>query len=426
VWTLWFTLLDNDQEIKEGTIMSTSLLYHGFSIVGYRYLSTLFENGAIFFKIKQEREKLRCPVCNKRNVIAKGKTRRKFRSLPIGKKATWIDFDVPRVKCLTCGIVRQVKIRFADFRRTYTRAFERYALDLSRHMTIRDVARHLNISWDVVKDIQKRHLKKRFERPRLKDLRRIAIDEISVGKGHRYLTIVLNLDSGAVVFVGHGKDADSLSPFWKRLKYSRAKIKAVAIDMSPAYIAAALENLPDAAIVFDRFHIMKMYNDKLSGLRRKLQREAENPLQMEVLKGTRWLLLKNRENLSPDPKKREKERLQEALKLNEPLAKAYYLKDELRQFWEQSSKAVAEKWLEQWIQTARQTNIPMLIKMANSLEGHRYGLLNWYDYPISTGPLEGTNNKIKTMQRQAYGFRDHEFFKLKIFALHKSRYALVG
>ena len=112
--------------------------------------------------------------------------------------------------------------------------------------------------------------------------------------------------------------------------------------------------------------------------------------------------------------------------LNEPLAKAYYLKDELRRFWQQPSKAAARKWLDQWIDTARQTGISMLVKMANSLAIHRYGLLNWYDYRISTGPLEGTNNKIKTLQRQAYGFRDHEFFKLKILALHEARYALVG
>lgn len=406
--------------------MSTSLLYHGFGIIGYHYLRTMFKKASVFFKIEQDRSHLRCPVCNSRKVIGKGKKMRTFRSLPIGGKPTYIDFAVPRVKCFDCGIVRQVKIGFADFRRTYTKSFERYVLDLSRHMTIYDVARHLKTSWDIVKDIQKRYLQKRFKRPRLKHLSRIAIDEISIGKGHRYLTVVLDLVSGAVVFVGDGKGADALTPFWKRLKHCRAKIKAVAIDMSPAYIGAVLENLPDAAIVYDRFHVMKMYNDKLSDLRRNLQREAENLLQLQVLKGTRWLLLKNPENLNPDPKKKEKERLQRALELNAPLAKAYYLKDELRQFWKLSSKEDAKEWLNQWIETARETKIPMLMKMANSVSSHRYGLLNWYDYPISTGPLEGTNNKIKTLQRQAYGFRDLEFFKLKIFALHESRYALVG
>ena len=379
-----------------------------------------------FFGIDQDRSHLRCPACNSRRVIGKGKKLRRFRSLPIGGKPTFIDFAVPRIKCIDCGIIRQVKIRFAQFRRSYTRAFERYVLELSRHMTILDIARHLKTSWDIIKDIQKRYLQKRFKYPRLKHLRKIAIDEISIGKGHRYLTVVLDLSSGAVVYVGDGKGADALSVFFKRLKRCQAKIAAVAIDMSPAYIAAVIENLPDAAVVYDRFHIMKMYNDKLSDLRRKLQREAENPLQMQVLKGTRWLLLKNPENLDKNPIKKEQERLQRALELNAPLAKAYYLKDELRQFWEHPSKKEATQWLDQWIRTARESKIPMQLQMANSLSAHRYALLNWYDYQISTGPLEGTNNKIKTLQRQAYGFRDYEFFKLKIFALHESRYALVG
>ena len=114
--------------------------------------------------------------------------------------------------------MRQVDIAFADPRRSYTSAFERYALELSRHMTIQDVAPHLEVSWDMVKDIQKRDLHARFAKPKLKHLKHIAIDEISIGQGHRYLTVVLDLDSGAVVFVGDGKGADALEPFWKRLR----------------------------------------------------------------------------------------------------------------------------------------------------------------------------------------------------------------
>ena len=220
-------------------------------------------------------------------------------------------------------------------------------------------------------------------------------------------TVVLDLSSGSVVFVGDGKGSDALIPFWRRLKRSKADIQAVAIDMSPAYIAAVLENLPGAAIVFDRFHVMKLYNDRLSELRRHLQREAEGPLQISVLKGTRWLLLKNPENL--DDLKDESNCLEKALKFNEPLASAYYLKEDLRQFWNQKSKAEAKKHLGAWIAKARSSRVAMLMKMANTLAGHRFGLLSYYDHPISTGPLEGTNNKIKTLQRQAYGFRDNEF-----------------
>jgi transposase len=336
----------------------------------------------------------------------------------------FIELAIQRIECLRCRIVRQVKLGFANARRSYTRAFERYVLELCRHMTILDVAKHLKVGWDTVKDIFKRYLGHRFKRPRLGHLKRIAIDEISIGKGHRYLTVVLDLNSGAVVFVGDGKGADALIPFWRRLKMSKAHIKAVAIDMSPAYIAAVLENLPEAAIVFDRFHVMKLYNDKLADLRRALQREAAGPLQIKVLKGTRWLLLKNPENL--DGQKNEDRRLQKALEFNAPLACAYYMKEDLRQFWNQKSKADAKKHLDAWIQKAISSKVAMLIKMANTLASRRFGLLSYYDHPISTGPLEGTNNKIKTLQKQAYGFRDTEFFKLRIFGLHESKYALVG
>lgn len=404
--------------------MSTSLLYHGFGIHGYEYVRTVFENGAIVFRITRNAFALRCPDCKSRLVRRRGTILRRFRAIPIGSTPVFIELAIQRVECLCCNIVRQVKLGFADQRRSYTRAFERYVLELCRHMTIADVAKHLKIGWDTVKDIFKRYLGRRFKNPKLGHLKRIAIDEISIGKGHRYLTVVLDLNSGAVVFVGDGKGSDALTPFWKRLKRSNTDIKAVAIDMSPAYIAAVLENLPGASIVFDRFHVMKLYNDKLSDLRRHLQREAEGPLQIKVLKGTRWLLLKNPENL--DDQKDESKRLEKALEFNAPLAMAYYLKEDLRQFWNQKSKAKAMKHLAAWIAKARSSKVAMLMKMANTLAGHRFGLLSFYDHPISTGPLEGTNNKIKTLQKQAYGFRDTEFFKLRIFGLHESKYALVG
>jgi transposase len=132
------------------------------------------------------------------------------------------------------------------------------------------------VSWDVVKDIQKRDLSRRYARPKLKGLRRIVIDEIAVGKEHRYLTVVLDFKSGAVVFVGDGKSGDALKPFWKRLRRSKAKIEAVAMDMSPAYHDAVSTHLPKATIVYDRFHVIKLFNDKLSDLRRSLYHKAED------------------------------------------------------------------------------------------------------------------------------------------------------
>ncbi|HEY4267841.1 MAG TPA: ISL3 family transposase [Galbitalea sp.] len=258
-----------------------------------------------------------------------------------------------------------------------------------------------------MKDIQKRDLSRRYAKPKLKHLRRIAIDEIAVAKGHRYLTIVMDLMSGAVVFVGDGKGADALKPFWRRLRPSKAIIEAVAMDMSAAYRQAVTTHLPKATIVFDHFHVIKLYNDKLSQLRRDLYREATEKMQKDVLKGTRWLLLKNPENL--DVEKDEKSRLEEALALNKSLAVAYYLKEDLRQFWGQPGKRFAAAFLNDWIRRAEASGIKMLKQMAKTLASHRSGLLAYYDAMITSGPMEGTNNKIKTMKRQAYGFRDLEF-----------------
>ena len=205
--------------------------------------------------------------------------------------------EVARVWCPLCDSVRQVKIGFADPKKRYTRSFERYALELSRRMTIQDVAEHLQVSWDTIKDIQGHNLQRRFGKPKLHKLQQIAIDEIAVAKGQRYLTVVLNLLSGVVVFVGDGKGVEALKPFWKRLRRARAKVKAVATDMSSAYLRAVRDNLPQAVHVFDHFHVVKLFNEKLSALRRELYHEASSDAERQLLKGTRWLLLKNPENL---------------------------------------------------------------------------------------------------------------------------------
>jgi transposase len=398
--------------------MSTSLLCHAFGTKGYQYVRTAYVEGQTIFTIGQEPDTCRCSACGSADVVARGHVERRFRCLPIGPRPTFLVLPIPRVECRACGVVRQVDITFADPRRSYTRRFERYVRELSRRMTIRDVAAHLGVGWDLVKDIQKRDLSRRYAKPKLKHLRRIAI-----AKGHRYMTVVMDLGSGAVVFVGDGKGADALKPFWKRLRPSGAKIEAVAMDMSAAYRSAVSAHLKNAVIVFDHFHVIKRFNDKLSDLRRSLYHRAEAD-QKKVLKGARWLLLKNPENLDAD--KDEKQRLEEALALNKPLATAYYLKEDLRRFWEQPGKRFATAFLNDWLKKAEASGVKVLQQMAKTLAAHRSGLLAYYDAMITSGPMEGTTNKIKTMKRMAYGFRDPEFFKLKILAIHETKYALVG
>ncbi len=403
--------------------MSTSLLYRAFGIRGYEYRAARYIDGQVVFELRPSPGSLRCPVCRSLRVMQSGTCERIFRHIPIGSKPLNLLVEIPRVECHECGTVRQVRLGFAEPRVSYTRAFERYVFDLSRRMTMQDLVEHLLVGWDTVKDIVKRNLERRFKKPRLHKLRRIAIDEISIGHGHRYLTVVLDLATGAIVFVGEGKGAEALDPFWKRLRASHARVKAVAIDMSKAYIKAVSRNLPKAAIVFDRFHVVKLFNEKLSNFRRKLYRTATEA-HKKILKGTRWLLLKLPDNL--DERRDEPRRLREALEINEPLATAYYMKEELRLFWDQRSKAAARAFLKDWCARADVSGIEVLAKFAKTLREHEYGLLAWYDFEISTGPLEGTNNKIKTLQRRAYGYRDQEFFKLLIYNLHNKRYELVG
>ena len=194
--------------------------------------------------------------------------------------------------------------------------------------------------------------------------------------------------------------------------------------ISPAYIAAVSQHLPEAVLVFDRFHLVKLLNEQLSELRRELYREATDRLQQQVLKGTRWLLLKHPEHL--DEQRDERRRLEEALALNQALATAYYLKEDLRQLWERRDEWDAERFLQSWCRRAELSGIRRLQKFAKTLQAHRSGILAWYEYPISTGPLEGVNTKITVLKRQAYGFRNQQYFRLKLYALHLSRHELVG
>jgi transposase len=406
--------------------MSTSLLYHVFGIVGYRYIRTEYRAGEVIFTVSRKNFSLRCPVCKSKKIIKHGSHLRWFHSLPIGKKATYIKTEIARVECKDCKTIRQADIGFADPRLTYTRTLERYVLDLAKHMTIVDISRHLGLSWDIIKSIQKKYLQKKYEKPDFKELKRIAIDEIYVGK-KGYLTVVLDILSGAVVFVGDGKGGDALEPFWQKLRrYRKVNIEAVAIDMSPAYLKAVRENLKKAVIVFDHFHVIKLFNEKVSEFRRQLFNNTTDTLKRKVIKGTRWLLLTAKENL--EDKEEQAKRLKQALEINKPLATVYYMKEDLRQLWAWTGDKKAAEWhLRSWITMARSSGIAMLRTFATTLEKHFEGILAYFDFDcLSTGPLEGTNNKIKTMQRKSYGYRDMEFFKLKIMALHESKYALVG
>lgn len=231
-------------------------------------------------------------------------------------------------------------------------------------MTIREVAEWMGVSEGTNRSIDKSWLSKRFGKPRVRDLEVIAIDESHAGKKNKYFTIVSDWKSGAIVYVGEGKGRDALTRFWRRLRGLGAKIKAVATDMASAHHAAVIRNLPKAKPVFDRFHIVKLMNDKLTQLRRDAQSGAE-AMNRQVLKGLRWLLLKHPENL--DESKNERTRLQEELDLNGALAVAYYLKENLRQIWQQATRSAAARCLTDWCRRARDSGIRVLLTVGDTL-----------------------------------------------------------
>jgi transposase len=288
-------------------------------------------------------------------------------------------------------------------------------------MTLSDAAELTLLSWDTVKAITKTHLAKDYGKPALRDVRYLGIDEIHLGKKKRFYTIVIDLEDGRILWAKPGRGGAALRGFWRRLRLAKAKIKAVAMDMSGAYWSAVLEHLPDTALVFDKFHILKLMNERLDDLRREMVREAEGPLKLRI-KGTRFLLLRNPENLTGDhiPK------LDEALRLNEPLLLAWYLKEELRELWNQPTRKRMKAFLEDWCDKAGQTGIGQLLKMAKTLRTHISGILSYADHPITSGRLEGINNKIKTLTKRSYGFHDENFFILKLLSLHHSKYKLLG
>ena len=310
---------------------------------------------------------------------------------------------------------------FAPAYVSYTHRMKAFIEDLYGVMTVSDLAAITALGWDTVKNIVKAKLERRDGHPRLKGLRYLSIDEIYVGRSRKFYTLVIDLESGRIVWVAPGKGGEALRKFWRALRLSKARIKGVAMDMSAAYWAAVLEQLPNAAIVFDRFHLTKLMNEKIDDLRRQMVSEATG-LMKKTVKGLRYLLLMRRENVDQD----KLPRLDEALKHNEPLLTAYLLKEALILLWEQPSYARMRSFLRQWCDWALDSGVRQMMQMAKSLLLHKSGILSWWKHRINNGRMEGINNKIKTLLRQTYGLRDERYFVLRLFGLHHSRHELLG
>lgn len=235
------------------------------------------------------------------------------------------------------------------------------------------------------------------------------------------MTIFMNLQTGRIIHAVEDRSAEAVSPFLNKLGNRATKLKAVAVDMSHSYVKALTENLAHVDIVFDRYHISALMNRGIDELRKEIQAKLDKKGQ-RYFKGARFLFLKNYSNLQDQSKKR----LQRLLDANEPLYYMYKMKELLRYFWLFSSPKPAKEFLYSWCFDALCSGSMPFIRVGMTLNKHKDNILNYFKHRITNAVVEGTNNKIKTLKRQVYGFRDMEYFKLRLYHLHRSRYSFAG
>ena len=337
---------------------------------------------------------------------------------PIGRKQALLKVTMHRLRCKSCGNIWWPKLPFVKGLERYTRSFAHTVLDLLRFGTIKAVANYLHVSWSLVKDIHKIKLARIYRSISFADVEYLGMDEFSIRKNHTYMTIFVDLQTGRILHAVEGTRKEVISPFLKRVKKKAKKLKAIAMDMSVSYTSAVNEILPDIPIVFDRYHVMALMNKQIDSLRRGLQRSLDDEGK-KFINGSRFLLLKNYDGVIGD----DRNRLETLLKANAPLYEIHTMKEQLRLFWEQENKREAISFLIRWIIDAMDSGIKQLRKISYTLGEHLGGLIHYYPHKISNGLLEGLNNKIKTMKRQAYGYRDMKYFTLRLYELHVSGYA---
>lgn len=403
---------------------TTSYLYHAMDLKGYRHLRTEFRGGRVIYHIERARGKRACAECEApaHEVKLAGRFERTFLGLPVGFKPQEIVLHGHLQVCSRCEARVREPIPFAAGKSRCLRALGRYIVGMCGITTIKHVAQLLGLSWDVVKDLFKADLERRHKRKPLRKVRYLAVDEFATHKGHKYMTTAMDLETGEILFAHEGKDAAALIPFLKRLKRAKVQLKAVAMDMSEAYAKAVREVYGDTVdIVHDTFHVVALASKAIDDTRKDLVRKLEGE-ERQVIKGTKFLLLRSKENLTEDGMTR----LMKLMATNEPLYQVYLLKEDLRTFWRLPNEAAGKAFLDRWTSEARATGNKHFAKLAETLDTHRPGLLAYFKHWISTAKLEGTNNKIKVLKRQAYGFRDMAFFKLRLYFLHERSIMMPG
>lgn len=363
-----------------------------------------------------------CSRCGQRVGPLHDVTTRRVRELPILDAETWLLVPLARVDCAQCGPTIE-GLPWLDRYARMTKRFAESVARLAQVLPIQHVADWFGLSWDTVQAIDHAALTARLGPIDLTGLQRIAIDEFAIQKGHRYATVVAEPDTRRVLWVGRGHRREDLRTFFELLGPAGcAALEVAVMDMSEAYELETRAHCPQITIVYDFFHVVAKFGreviDRVRTEETNRIARANGPndrptrARRRVLKGTRWLLLRNKGNLRPE----ERIRLRDVLALNRHLWVVYVLKDDLKTLWRYRYPAVAQRAWSQWYGWAIRSRIPPLVTFAQQLKRKLPGILAHCRYPLNTGVLEGINNKIKVLKRMAYGFRNDDYFFLKIRA----------
>jgi transposase len=338
--------------------------------------------------------------------------RRQVRDLPLLGYPCVIEMELAQV-FISKNERRMERCDFVDQGCRFTRRFCHMISGLCRHMSIQAVSKHLGLRWETVKNIDKTYLEETLpalDPTQLTGLAHIGVDEVARAKGHDYMTVVYDMVGGHLIWVETGRTADVFAGFLKQLPdATAAAIKAVAMDMGPAYQKAVRECLPAADIVFDRFHVMQNYSKAIQNQRRIEFRRADRAGK-ELMKGTHYLLLKNADKLN----EQQSDKLQALRENNEHLNTLYVLKEQLQALWSATTYESMAGQLESWCQIADQSNMLYLKKFAKSLRRHCVGICNYAKHKLTSARIEAGNISIGMIRKRARGIRDTEYFKLKI------------
>ncbi len=360
---------------------------------------------------RDQRRKVIDPVTGQQGTVNRY-VRRQVRDMPLFGYPCLIEIELAQV-FISKNERRVEQLEFVDKGCRFTRRYCQMISGLCRHMSIQAVSRHLGLRWETVKNIDKSYLVDSLpglDPRKLSGLKYIGVDEVARAKGHDYMTVVYDMVGGHLIWVETGRTASVFSLFLDQLpKATAAGIKAIAMDMGPAYQKAARESLPHAAIVFDRFHVMQNYSKAIQKQRRIEFRKA-NGAEQNLMKGTHYLLLKNADKLSEE----QNDKLQTLLNNNANLNLLYVLKEQLQSFWEATSIEDMKQRLVDWCQIADQSKLVYLKRFAKSLRRHCEGICNYAKHRITSARIEAGNVTIGMIRKRARGIRDTDYFKLKI------------